>query len=513
MKMRIEVVLLLLVLAIGLLYWGVSLATPVVFGDEGFYAAMARSMLSTGIIPKLQTVHGTDIFHYVFARPPLFFMLDMAALALGGELLLKALLPLPIALASIMLFLLLRRLGKPVAGLVAAGALLLLPGIVTYGVMNYVETLSLLFFISSLYFADVAFRDGGMKDAVLSGTFAGLALLTEASAFWLPPLLIGYALLTRPIRFRRLLMILVIAAVIVSPWLVRNVVLFGGHCNYIPAVPDLPGAACSPFTDVKIDDTVSVTSTSASGQDQNLSAIGLLSYSSFAFGWSAAALFMFGIAALAASGRARTLFGLWLVAFFAMTVLQANAGRAEDTVRNTLFGFPAMAAAIGLFASGAYDWMAKDRRWLSVVLVAVVLLALFPFGYGKITTMQTVKHGLDGLVEGCDWVKANTPADSVIYAIYGHQAAWRCDRSVLATVPDADIIRLGSDANVTYSHLRLHGFDYVMIEQFTVSYSPTGEQNSVSFVNVLEGNPDLFKKVYDNTAKWGQAGVRVFRVL
>jgi len=51
-----------------------------------------------------------------------------------------------------------------------------------------------------------------------------------------------------------------------------------------------------------------------------------------------------------------------------------------------------------------------------------------------------------------------------------------------------------------------------MIEQFTIAEGPT-DQTPAQFVNMLESSPQQFKKVYDNTGKWGQAGVRVFQVL
>jgi len=511
MRIRAEIVLLVLVLTIGAFYWNVTLKAPIAFGDEGFYSSMAERMLSDGIIPKWNVVHSTDIFRFTFARPPVFFMVNMAALALGGEFLLKLLLPLPILLSSVMLFLLLRRFEKPVAGIAAAVALLLIPGMVTYGVLNYVETLSILFITLSLYFADAAFRKGDKKGAIFAGIFAGLALLTEVSAFWLLPILVGYALLVRPLRLRQLLVVLGIAALFLSPWLARNILLLGGHC-YIPAMPDLPGA-CQSVLDVTLETGAPEAASPASGVGLNLSQLGIISYASFAFGWSVAAVFMFGLASMIVPSKARLLTGLWLLAFFAMTLIQLNAGRVEDTVRNTLFGFPALAMSIGLFASSAYAWLAAKKRWIALILVGFLLVTLVPYGYEKIVTMQGVKHNLDGLVDACGWVRSNTPTDSIIYVIYEHPAAWNCRRSAVSVVPDRTIIHSGQDANASYSHLKLHGFDYVIIEQFTISNTPYGDATPVAFVNMLESNTDKFKKVYDNTARWGQAGVRVYQVL
>lgn len=508
MRLIANVFALAAIIVSGLFYYSVVFSTPIVFGDEGHYASVGRWITENWILPKYQPYWGTDIYHFPVIKPPLYYFFDSFAWLLLGELGVKLIIPLFSILSAFMIYLFLKR--NPKAALASAFILLMSPGLITYGVMNYVEASLVLLFICSAYFGYYGFKENNLRYFILSGIFAGFAMLTDITGIFIVLIFLLYFFFSKNLwkEWKKLIVIFIVALTVLSPWFLRNLTLYQGFCY-----PFLPGE-CGPVMDVKIPKSQIETGVGAVpeiGTGASIVKMGFLQYARFAFGWSIAVLFIFGIANLVYSFKRgiNLFFSIWLVLFVLLTLQQAFfGGRAEDVPRYTLFGFPAVAAVSGLFVSRAYDFL--KRFGIAIIFVLFFTVSVFVYGFERLIMMQQVKHGLDGLIDGCNWVRQNTPEDSLIYGIYAHQAAYQCNRKVQSELPDKNDIRFGG--NASYEHLKMHGYDYVLIEQFTVSVTPYGEATPLQFLNYLETSEN-FKKVFDNTGKYGEMGVRIYQVL
>lgn len=524
------VLILLVLLAAGILYYFVVLTSPIAFGDEGYYASLGRWVSENALLPKYEPYHETAVFHYLYIKAPFDILLNSFFWGIAGEAGIKIMIPLFALLAAAMVYLFFEKTEKRV-GLAAAFILLMLPGFITYGVMDYSDALLVLLFTCSAYFGFESLESGDRKKSVLSGAFLAFAILTKVTAVFLVPLLIGFAFLKKFKQWKQLLLIFVVATVAVAPWFARNLVLFNGFCY-----PFLPGK-CEHVADVNIPKLEGIDQglpgpVAEVGTGAGIWKMGYIPYFNFAFGWTASILLVFGIAALIINTTANAtenkenaekrkkrdtylFFAIWFALFVFLTIHQTFfGGRAEDVPRYTLFGFPAVAGVAGLFVADAYKFLKKYHKAIALMFVLIILATTWVYGQQKLTTMQQIRQKwLDppGFIEGCKWVKQNTPKDSLVYVIYAHQGSYFCDRKAQSEVPDKNEIRLLAN-DTSYEHLKLHGYDYIMIEQFTVSVIPYGESTPLQFLQFLESSAH-FKKVYDNTNVYGQSGVRIYEVL
>lgn len=222
MKIRLDTNLLMVILVIFAvcMYYRVTLPSPIVFGDEGWYGGISRYIATSGIFPKFDPLQETAILHTPLLKQPLWFLQDAWAWLAGGELAIKLLLPLIPALASFMLYLLLRRTAGSVAGLSAAFVLLAMPSVISYGgTLNYVEGSLMLWFISAAYFAFSAFESGRKAHIAAAGIFSGFAAMTDMTGLLIIPLILSLWVLTARKAWKTALTILVIALAVFSPFL------------------------------------------------------------------------------------------------------------------------------------------------------------------------------------------------------------------------------------------------------------------------------------------------------
>lgn len=514
MKINKDLLALAMIIVAGAFYYYVVLQSPIVFGDEGYYASVGRWISNNGIMPDYEPYYHTDIYHQKFTKFPLPFFFNAGAWFLLGEVGIKLMIPMFSILSAAVLYVFLRKEGQPELGIASAFVLLMLPGMITYGVLDYVETLNVLLVICGLMFGYYAVNGRGLAHTGMAGIFMGLALLTDLTSIFAVLTLLAYFLFSRQFgNWKNVLLVLVIAGIVFSPFLVRNVLLFNSFCY-----PLLPGD-CSPKIDVIIPHAENLAGGFLGGVAETGTAMGLLkmgtlNYMNFAFGWSATIILILGVTALCnRRDKFSLMIAIWFMGFLALNVQQALFGaRAEDIPRYSLFGFPAVALVAGVFMSDAYKWSVHKNKILAGLLILLFAGSLFIYGYEKIVTMVSVKAFAPGFFVGCDWIKANTPQDALLFTIYSHHTAYQCDRANLGSgIPDKAEIQLTNN-DTAYEHLKLHGFDYVFVQQFTVSQQSYLETVTTDFLNYLETSPH-FKKVYDNTATYGNSGVRLYKVL
>lgn len=508
-KVSLNIVAIILIAAISMQYFWVSLNTPIVFGDEGFYASTSRWIADNGILPKYLPLFQSDISHRPFTNKSFFIMFETFFWMLGGGLGLKILFPIFSVLTAFMIYVFMKKMGNEKAGIVALFIFLFTPSLITYGVMGYVDTLLALLSIMAVYFGYLAFEKSNRLHAVLSGIFIGLALLTKVSGPYLLVLFFAYFLIFRKFSQWKIFALIVVSCLlIVSPWYARNILLFNDVCfKFISE-----GAGCYRVHDIVIPRTEGldyIARTAETGTEVGLLRFGMLNYARFAYGWTMIMLFLFGVTFLAVKKVKLSYFlALWLISSFLLIFF--STWRAEDTARYLLPMILPMSLTIGLFVSDVYDWLKRYNFVLAVLLILVIFLSAWPFGQEKINVMYQVKQFVPGFFDGCKWMQQNTPEDSLVLAKYSSRLTYQCYRNVGA-YPDSPDLFLSYNDN-SYEHMKMHGFDYVFIIEALISQNEYAESYPYKFVGYIE-NSDKFKLVYDNRNVYGRAGVRIYEVL
>ncbi len=509
MKINKDCVAIGVILIIFILYLNVSLNSPIVFGDEGYYAYTAEWTVENNIIPEYLPVWDTDIYHNKLYKLPMFLMFETFFFMIAGEAGMKFMMPLFAMLGALLIYVFMKKIGKPNVGIIASFIFLAAPAIVTYGVLNYVDVLAAMFFILAFMFMYKAFESEHFdkRACLLTGIFGGLAVLTKASGPGIFIILLLYPLITGKkykINMKTIGTILVVGLLVTSPWLIRNVALFGTFCYKIDEF------MCKPVMDIELEHIEGLEwagRTSGSGTEANLLQFGMIPFSVFAFGWIFIILFLLGLPFIK-----KHKYGPMIIAWLllAIPLLYWGQNRAEDAARFMVPIIPAMAIVSGIFVDKAYGFMKQKSKIIAILVILLVLAGAWTFGQQKLNTMASVKSFPDGFFDACDWVEHNTPKDSTLFGVYSQQAAFNCKRPVSTGDHQKEIVLTADDRS--YKYLKAYGYDYVWIPVFTVSNQAYSESLTVSFVNYIQTSPK-FEIAYDNTGLYGNAGVLVYKVL
>ncbi len=508
MKITTErIILVLLLVSASLLYYRVVLFTPLQFGDETYWADYASRTFDGGIYPTIRSWNGsTDIYHTVNTEQPL-YILVMSMVWLLGEFGFKLFLPIFTLLSAIAVYVLFERHYSGYHGLAAAIALLMTPAMVTYGVLMYVDTLLALLFVMFAWFLLEAVEKHGKKYFVTAGVIAGLAILTKTTGLGVL-LIAAIFFIYKKVNYRNAVLFFVVALLVVSPFITRNLILFGSPC-YKP----LESSSCGAYSDIEVEKLGFPSLAPPSGSTgDNLLKFGLLNFSDFAFGIVASAAFLIGIAfAFTKKTDLSILLILWTLIISGGILSQGTyTGRTEDFARYLVPVVPALAGFAALFLGDTTVVLNKKHFVLGMAFILLFSSLFWVFGQAKLDTMSGVKQFVPSFFEGCDWISKNTPQDSLIMSLWGN--AYHCKRDAAwSSMTDSPEIIL-SNNDTSYEHLKLNGFDYVFIQLFAVQQTPETGSIPAGFVNYMSGSPH-FEKVYDNTDRYGNNGVLVYRVL
>ena len=506
MKINKDWIAIILILSIGILYWSVSLGSPIVFGDEGYYGFSSREIAETQMLPEYEGVWDTDIWHAKFLRPPMFLLYESFGF-LFSEMFVKFLITLPAVLCGLMFYIFLKKFGKENTGIISSVAMMTTPIFVTYAVLNYVDSLIALFFITSVYFFYRAISEDNKKLLILTGIFTGAAILTKAAGPFLIILFFLYLIFTKQFKkhYKKIFTIILIAGVIVFPWVARNLVLYGDVCY------KFGGPNCEADIDKELTSIEGLEfegRTQGGGGESELMSIGPLNFSNFTLGWIIMILFLLGIT-FVKEDNLSILMGSWLL--LSIPFLYWGSTRVEDAARFIVPIIPAVAFFVGTFLSKLYDFLKPKSKIIGIFIITILLMSMIYYGNQKIDSMKSVKNFSDGFFEACNWIRLNTQKDDILFGVYIQQAAYSCERSISAGKDHGAEIRLAND-NRAYDYLKEYGYDYIWIPVFTVNQIAYQESIPVSFIGYIESS-DKYEKVFDNTPIHGQGGVIIYEVL
>ena len=525
--------ILLLIVLVSSLWSTLSVTTQeeLVFGDEGYYASLSQGFAENLDI-RYRTVFGeTDLKGEVpnTAEPMTFLMLGSFYLMLG-ELGMKILIPIVSVVSALLLFLLTKKIHSMRAGVIAATLYLAIPAIVTHTVFVYTEHIALMFLIGSFYFLYTYLQEENSLHLIMTGVLFGFSVLTEPITI-LAPIIFAAILFLYKINYKRWLKefgtIITIALIMMAPWMAHNYrvsddlgfdsgrvldplgINFGEETNYDDQLPDVETEGIKSPTEV------------GGGTADPLHKFGLINYAEFAYTLPIFLLALLGFCYYFIERKKKYIMPiLWTVFFFSAVYFFLSGQRVEGLSRNTLFIAAPLAMAAGLASDKIYDYLTSFEstgKMLGVIFLLVLVGWSLFTASTKAESLRPQKQYSQSFFEACDWVRENTPENSVLHYIYGYRSKYHCQRESVKNKDMGIEDAVASPGDHTYEIYKTVGVDYVMLHSGLIAREPRKTAYSVDFVQHIMLDPH-YEHVYSypqgcNVLNMRQDCVAVYKVL
>lgn len=477
-----------------------TLNSPIVFGDEGFHTMMAQYIAQEVEYPVWNPLGGTKLTVYGFYRLPLWNFLEAGFISILGfnELIIKFLTPFIAFLTGIVVFLLVKRIYNKNIAFIAAAIAVTVPSFVTYAVLFYTDTLFTFYFSLFILMFIIALNTGSKKYWIVSGAFGALAFLTKmpgiTSYFFIVLAFIYQVVAERKFRslLKKYFIIMAIMVLIPSTFFLRSMYYYKTPECELP-LPFFKGTC-------EIDNFKQKYQfsgiTQQTGTEVSIFSLGLMNYLSFAYGniWFVVLAFLCGLIIISAKRRRDDLMVL-LFTILILIIFYRASNRSEDTARYTLGWVPVIALVGAIWFDEIYNYIKTYYKQLALVVFVIVIVLGYLNFRDKLSTMVNVKQFSPSFLEACNWVKENTPKDSLLMTVWVNQASYNCQRNVTGNMADMEI---STDLNYTLDVAKENGITHIFIQKFSLSNQYLAESYNLKFVQLLVSNPNCFKNVFEN---------------
>jgi len=500
-----EIIVLLIFLAVVLfLELRVTLNTPISFGDEGFHTRMAQWIAENKEYPVWVPFEGTNLQQTGFGRPPVWNLLEAGFSFVFGfhESIIKFLTPFIAVLSGAALFLLIKKLyNNEKVALIASIIFVAVPSVVTYSVLFYTDVLYTFYFLLFVLTFILAIKSGEKKYWIVSAVFGALSFLSKTTGYAVY-IFVVFAFIYQLIKERKLAPLLkkysvwiLISLVILGTFFVRSFFYYKTPDCSLP-LPLFKSNECT------IDNFQAkyqfAGRTEQAGTEVSPMAMGIMNFLSFVYGniWFIVFGFVAGLILMFLRRNDVDILILIALITIIFILIQASS-RAEDTSRYMLGWAPIVALIAGTFFDEVYNFIKKYQKYLALgVFVVVIVLACISLR-DKLNTMFQVKQFSSLFFESCNWIKENTPKDSLIFTVWSYRTAYSCQRNAVGNFADMSLSR---DLNYTLSVTKEQNINYIFIQKFSIDYQNQHLQESydLDFVQFLENDTQHFKNVYEN---------------
>jgi 4-amino-4-deoxy-L-arabinose transferase-like glycosyltransferase len=497
--------------------------SPIAFGDEGLYIHLGRWMAQYKDYPATLPLFDTKLQQSGNFKAPFLMFIEGGIFMLFGfsEIIAKFLFPFIGFLTALGVFLLGKRIFSEKVAFFASILTVTASVFITYSVLFYVEIFSAFMFVIGGLLLILHANTKEKKYLILSAVFLAFGLLTKipnyASLIFLVLMALYEILESRKITLdivNRYGLIFLIAIGIVSTFFIRNYILYG-----VPSCEMSFGMAnkCSPsfnYTPVN----VLQGSADSGGTANSLLSFGILQYLDFSIGtvWFLPLLFVCGLAAIFLKRERNYLLLALLLLSIVPVFYKTLSSRVEETSRFTIGIIPIMGLVAGLYLEKLTDAVGRFHKYLpTIALISIILIAFMNFGIGfpyegsnglsvfwavsgKLAGLVPVKAFVPSFFTVCDWVKANpdkVPKDAIMLSFQTTPTVYNCERDAMWNTPDLSDI-LSSDINVSLPRLQANGYTHIFVQMFSVATGNQGGSYPLSFVQMLQSNPQHFTLVY-----------------
>jgi hypothetical protein len=501
-------VLLLFLTLIFVMELQVTFNTPISFGDEAFHTRMAQWIAQNVEYPVWVPFTQTLISRASFERQPFWNILEAGFFYVLGfnEGVVKLLVPMIAMLTGIAVYLFGTKFYNWRIGFIAAVILVTAPSFVTYSVLFYTDALITFFLVMFLYMFSLSVKTGRRLHMMTAGAFAALAFMTKLTGYivyaFVALIFLYYFIKEKKFFFliKKYSPMFLVMILIPSTFFIRNYRYYNTPiCYRLPFISSITdkfinysGCIEDSFEpQYEYEGRTEEVSTEAS-----VFRMGVMTYLEFAYGniWFVVFSFFAGVFLIFSKiDKINTILLammlLYIPLFFATTY------RAEDTSRYALMWLPVISIIAANFFEGLHGIVKKYHRHIALVVFVIVLY----FGYlnaaPKAGTMVQVKQFSPSFFEACDWVKENTQEDARLSTVWTHRASYSCQRNVIPNLPD---MSLSQDIGHILSTAEKLGITHIFVQKFSLSSQALSEKYPINYVQLLEDNPEQFKKVFEN---------------
>jgi len=328
---------------------GVTLKTPISFGDEGFHARISQWIAQEKDYFAWIPFIGKEA-HRGFGRVPLWNLTGAGFyLILGFNDIIGKLLPPIIAFfTGLSVYLLVKKLYNKEIGFISSVVSVSIPSFVTYSVLLYTDVMLVFYSSLSTFTLLLALKNDSKKYLLLSGVFASFSFLTKVSGM-ASYAIFGVIILHELIKNKKLQPlikkyspVILILILVPSAFFLRSLYYYKTPICYVP-VPFFSQDGCNKE---KIESEYKFPArTEEVGTEVGVFKMGVMNYFTFAYGriW----LFVFGMISgmvlmFTKKDKIDVLILLVILGLTTILIQSRIYTRAEDTARYTLIFIPVM---------------------------------------------------------------------------------------------------------------------------------------------------------------------------
>lgn len=502
------IVLLLFLTLIFVLELQVTFGTPISFGDEAFHTRMAQWMAQNVEYPVWMPLSQSPAGKESFSRPPFWNLLEAGFFLIFGfsELIVKFLTPFIAMLIGITIYSFCKKFYNWQVGFIAAVIAVTVPSFVTYSVLFYTDALVTFFIMMFMYMLALSVSTKKRLYMAAAGTFGALALMTKITGgvvYIVVAIVLLYYLIKerKPLSLIRgyapmlLMLILISGALFVRTYAYHGTPL----CYGVPYFGDmfkwiLDPSKCyvSNFQpQYKYEGR-----TEEVGTEMDVFRMGFVNYLEFAYGniWFVMLAFSAGLFLIfSKTDKVGKIMLLMLALYIPLFLVSTR--RAEDTSRYALILLPVISIIAGKYFDSVYEFIKNYQKHIALIVFIVILYLGYTTATAKIAVMSQVKQFSPLFFEACEWVKENTPENSLLSTVWTYRTAYSCQRSITGSEAD---MALSNNVTHILSTAKQLGVTHIFIQKFSLSNQALSEKYPVSYVQLLEGNSTHFKKVFEN---------------
>jgi 4-amino-4-deoxy-L-arabinose transferase-like glycosyltransferase len=464
---------------------------------------MAQWIAGEKEYPVWVPFEGNNLQRAGFDRPPLWNLLEASFLFVFGfhEFIIKFLTPFIAVLSGIALFVLIKKLYNEKVALIASIIFVAIPSFVTYSVLFYTDVLYTFYFLLFVLTFILALKTGAKKYWIVSSVFGALAFLSKTTGYAVYAFVV-FVFIYQLIKEKKLVALLkkysvwiLISIVILSTFFMRSFFYYKTPACNLP----LPLFKANECTINNFQSKYEFSGiTEQVGTEVSPTQMGITNYLNFAYGniWFVVFGFICGLLLLFLRRNDVDILIILSMATI-IFILAQFIQRAEDSARYMLGWAPIIALIAGSFFDGIYDFIKKYQKYIALIVFIIVIIFAYLNLRDKLDTMFQVKQFSPLFFDACNWIKENTPKDSLIFTVWGHRTVYSCQRSSSGNLAD---ISLSKDLNYTLSVAKQLGITHIFIQKFSIdsTNSHLSEKYDLDFVQFLENNPEHFKNIYEN---------------
>jgi 4-amino-4-deoxy-L-arabinose transferase-like glycosyltransferase len=433
------------VLIIAILFRFILMSISVISGDACWHLSASKFIANNGDMPLHESI-GRD---EPFWPAPLFHIISSFFYMVFGDFGFKLVSPIFGSLTLIISYLIFRKFLNDRASFYAILFMSFIPIHIDYSVLSYPAGTLTFFTILSVYFAV-------NNRLILSGTTAGLAILTKYNAVFIIPVLIfiAYNNSSKKYLVKNLLIVTILPGLVSSIWFIRNWIVLGNpvwpFLNFI--FQGLQREAYSTFSLINLTDlsTYAITYLGFFGVPDG-------HYRAFFFFdipyiWLLITIFVIGtlifiLPILFGFKKDKNYHPFYIMLISFTTLLLLFELNVRPAVSRIIL--PAMFAFAFIYGSGFDNILKKHPRFGKIILVLTIMI-ISGFVFAETVKFKLAANSWDFYQEDFDWVKSNTNKDD-IFMLHSQCIQFKIDRTQIVPTEEE---RIDSD-----------NYDYVWINQ------------------------------------------------